>query len=129
MAFASVYARWLKQYPLPWLIAMPAVMAIIIGVGIDRAEIEDNIYNIWVPTGSAFAKDEAYKKSVISGGDLSLFLGISKPRNAKNAMQADLLVEMADRLSYTQSATVTVDGMDFTYMNTQTQMHETQTEK
>ena len=115
MAFLSEYARQLRQQPLPWLLLMPILCAFFIGFGVGEAEVESRIYRIWVPTSSAFALDQDYKESVSTDAGSPLFLGISAPRKEANAMQSDLLLEMKDRLEYTQAATVTVDGMEFTW--------------
>ena len=77
MTFLSEYARQLKQQPLPWLLLMPILCAIFIGVGVGQVEVESKIYKIWVPTRSPFALDQDYTESVSTGG--------SKPQPAQRA--------------------------------------------
>ena len=109
------YARAIKSTPLPFLLVIPILLAILIGVGLQQVVVENKIYNIWVPMESPYAKDVSYRDSVAVDMSNSLFLAISKPRDQKNALQSDMVLEMAERLEYAQSTTVTVDDMVFTW--------------
>jgi hypothetical protein len=94
--------------PWPYLFILPAVFAVLIGVGWTQDNyIEEEVSKIWIPTKGSYAKNVEYAKS-LGEGELATtnFVAMSIARDGGNLFTEERLQEIRQRMEKTEGTTV-----------------------
>jgi hypothetical protein len=98
----------MAMMPLPYLIILPAIFVVLIGVGWTQDNyIEEEVAKIWIPTSGDYAKNIAYAES-LGEGDLATtnFAAMAIARDGGNLFTEERLQEIRARMEKTESTTV-----------------------
>jgi hypothetical protein len=101
--------------PWPYLIILPAVFVVLIGVGWTQdSYIEEEVAKIWIPTRGSYAKNIAYAES-LGEGDLATtnFAAMAIARDGGNLFTEERLEEIRQRMEKAESTTVSSSVNDF----------------
>ncbi len=94
--------------PWPYLIILPAVFLVLIGVGWTQdSYIEEEVAKIWIPTRGSYAKNVEYAES-LGEGDLATtnFAAMAIARDGGNLFTEERLEEIRQRMEKAESTTV-----------------------
>jgi hypothetical protein len=103
--------------PTFFLIALPSLFAIFIGVGWGTVDdkVEDAVVNIWTQQRSDYAKDRAYVRSLsdsesatAAGIGTTTFAGLAATRDGGNLFTEDRITEILERMKATEATTVSL---------------------
>jgi hypothetical protein len=101
--------------PWPYLIILPAVFVVLIGVGWTQdSYIEEEVAKIWIPTRGSYAKNIAYAESLGEGNLATTnFAAMAIARDGGNLFTEERLTEIRQRMEKAESTTVSSSVNDF----------------
>uniref|UniRef100_A0A7S4HIN4 Uncharacterized protein n=1 Tax=Odontella aurita TaxID=265563 RepID=A0A7S4HIN4_9STRA len=116
--FFGVMAR----HPIPFLVVIPAVFAALIGVGWTQEDkVEQNVANLWIPTGTQYYQDKLYQAKFTPTGTIegrnrnTIFAAMAVGRDGGNIFNEPRLNEISDRMAVLENTTVEYKGQTFTW--------------
>jgi len=98
----------MARMPWPYLIMMPAIYLILIGVGWTQDDfIEDKVSQIWIPTDGDYFKDQQYAER-LGKNDLGAtsFAAMAIARDGGNLFTESRLEEIRARMEKMEATTV-----------------------
>jgi hypothetical protein len=105
---SSLLFRSIATRPWPFMLILPCILIVFAAVGWTRDDIiEEEVYNIWTPTSSEFAKDKLYLESL--GEDettVTTFAAMAISRDGGNLFTESRLEEIRMRMEKVEATTV-----------------------
>jgi hypothetical protein len=102
------FFHFMARYPLPFLVVLPIVFAILIGFGWTKEDmVENDISNLWVAEDSDYARDNEYQRSLgARSTSSSSFAAMAISRDGRNILTDDRLEEVRSRMEAAEKLTV-----------------------
>ena len=98
----------MARYPLPFLIVVPVVFALLLGFGWTTDDrIEQEVSRLWIAQDGDYAKDQEYQNSLgVNDMGSSAFAAVAISRDGGNMLTAERLELVRRRMEETEGTQV-----------------------